>query len=62
LEAARIAIKGGSGFEKLSKNAERLCLETPYGTASPLFLTKLESKNVIFSQGMGQTIRFLPIK
>jgi 5'-methylthioadenosine phosphorylase len=48
LETARIGIIGGSGFEKLFKNDERVSLKTPYGAASPLFLAKMESGHIAF--------------
>jgi 5'-methylthioadenosine phosphorylase len=48
LEKNRIAVIGGTGFEKLFKDAEQLRLGTPYGIAPPLAARKIEDKEVIF--------------
>lgn len=48
LEKVKIAIIGGTGFERLSKDARKLCLGTPYGIPPPLYIGKVSGKNVIF--------------
>jgi 5'-methylthioadenosine phosphorylase len=48
LKKAKIAIIGGTGFEKLLENARRLRLGTPYGISPPLHIGKICGKNVVF--------------
>jgi 5'-methylthioadenosine phosphorylase len=48
LEKAKIAIVGGTGFEKLFTNAKQIRLGTPYGIPPPLFMGKVDGKNVFF--------------
>lgn len=48
LKKAKIAIIGGTGFEKLLENAGRLRLGTPYGISPPLHVGKICGKNVVF--------------
>jgi 5'-methylthioadenosine phosphorylase len=48
LEKAKIAVIGGTGFEKLFKNAEQVRLGTPYGIAPPISIGKIEDKEVFF--------------
>jgi 5'-methylthioadenosine phosphorylase len=48
LKKAEIAIIGGTGFENLFKEAEKLQIDTPYGTSPQFLLGTIESKNVIF--------------
>jgi 5'-methylthioadenosine phosphorylase len=44
----KIAIIGGTGFEKLFKDARQLRLGTPYGITPPLHIGKIGDKNVVF--------------
>ena len=44
----KVAIIGGTGFETLFKDGERLSVETPYGNVSPLFTNEIENARVIF--------------
>lgn len=44
----KIAVIGGTGFEKLFRNAEELRLGTPYGIAPPLSISKIGGKEVVF--------------
>jgi len=48
LKKAKIAVIGGTGFEKLFRDAEQLLLETPYGTAPPLSIGRISSREVVF--------------
>lgn len=48
MEKNRIAVIGGTGFEKLFKDAEQLRLGTPYGIAPPLSVGKIGDKEVVF--------------
>lgn len=45
---ARIAVIGGTGFEKLFANFEKVIVGTPYGVPPPLFIGWLEGKEVVF--------------
>lgn len=44
----KIAIIGGTGFEKLLKKAKRLRLGTPYGIPPPISIGRIKGKNVAF--------------
>jgi 5'-methylthioadenosine phosphorylase len=44
----KTAIVGGTGFEALFKDEEKLSVETPYGKVSPLFTKEIENATVIF--------------
>ena len=44
----KIAIIGGTGFEKLFEDAEQLRLGTPYGITLPLHIGKIGDKKVVF--------------
>ena len=48
MEKAKIAIVGGTGFEKLFINARQIRLGTPYGIPPPLFMGKVDGRNVVF--------------
>jgi 5'-methylthioadenosine phosphorylase len=48
LEKAKIAVIGGTGFEKLFKNVKQIRLGTPYGIAPPIFVGKIDDKEVVF--------------
>ncbi|MGB9854247.1 MAG: S-methyl-5'-thioadenosine phosphorylase [Candidatus Bathyarchaeales archaeon] len=48
MEKAKIAIVGGTGFEKLFTNAKQIRLGTPYGIPPPLFMGKVDGRNVVF--------------
>jgi 5'-methylthioadenosine phosphorylase len=48
LEKIRIAIIGGSGFEKLFKKSGQSMIETPYGNASPVSIGKIKGRLVAF--------------
>ncbi len=48
LEKAKIAIVGGTGFEKLFVNAKQIRLGTPYGIPPPLFIGEVDGRNVVF--------------
>ena len=48
MEKAKIAIVGGTGFEKLLEKTRQIRLGTPYGIAPPLHIGKIRSKKVIF--------------
>jgi 5'-methylthioadenosine phosphorylase len=48
LKKAKIAVIGGTGFEKLFRNAEQLLLETPYGTSPQISIEKINGKEVVF--------------
>lgn len=43
---ARFAIIGGTGFERLGKNAKRIGVKTPYGIVSSVYLVKMADKLV----------------
>ncbi|MGC8998650.1 MAG: S-methyl-5'-thioadenosine phosphorylase [Candidatus Bathyarchaeia archaeon] len=45
---ARIAVIGGTGFEKLFTNFEKVIVGTPYGVPPPLFIGELKSREVVF--------------
>jgi len=45
---ARIAVIGGTGFEKLFANFEKVIVGTPYGVPPPLFIGGLKGKEVVF--------------
>jgi len=48
LERPKIAVIGGTGFEKLFKETGQLRLETPYGAAPPLSIENVAGKEVVF--------------
>jgi len=48
LKKAEIAIIGGTGFEKLFMEAEKLRVGTPYGIPPPISVRKLGEKTVAF--------------
>jgi 5'-methylthioadenosine phosphorylase len=48
LNKANVAVIGGSGFERFLKKVEHVRVGTPYGLPSPVFLGKIERKNVAF--------------
>jgi len=48
LEKTRIAIIGGTGFDRLFNDSEQTSVETPYGTVQALFPSKIENKRVTF--------------
>jgi 5'-methylthioadenosine phosphorylase len=45
---ARIAVVGGTGFDKLFVNFEKVIVETPYGVPPPLFVGEIYGKDVVF--------------
>ncbi|MEM3565788.1 MAG: S-methyl-5'-thioadenosine phosphorylase [Candidatus Bathyarchaeia archaeon] len=45
---AKIAIIGGTGFEKLLANFEKVIVRTPYGVPPPLFMGEIGGKEVVF--------------
>ena len=47
-EKAKIAIIGGTGFEKFLAEAKRIRIGTPYGIPPPLFIGELGNKIVFF--------------
>jgi 5'-methylthioadenosine phosphorylase len=55
LEKAKIAIIGGTGFEKLFTYTKQIRLGTPYGIAPPIFFGKIDDKSVIFLPRHGPT-------
>jgi len=48
LEKAKVAVIGGTGFEKLFRDAEQLRLGTPYGVAPLLSVGKIDGRQVVF--------------
>lgn len=48
MRKVKIAVIGGTGFEKLLRDARQLRLGTPYGMAPPLSIGRIDGKNVIF--------------
>ncbi|MGQ9529852.1 MAG: S-methyl-5'-thioadenosine phosphorylase [Candidatus Bathycorpusculaceae bacterium] len=48
MEKAKIAVIGGTGFEKLFKDAKQTRLGTPYGVAPPISLGRIGDKDVVF--------------
>ncbi|MEM0356893.1 MAG: S-methyl-5'-thioadenosine phosphorylase [Candidatus Bathyarchaeia archaeon] len=48
MRKAEIAIIGGTGFEKLFTDVERLHVGTPYGIPPPISMGKLDEKTVAF--------------
>jgi len=48
LKKVRIAIIGGTGLEKLFADAQQKTVKTPYGTASPIFAGKVDTREVLF--------------
>jgi len=55
LKKVKIAIIGGTGFERLFKSAKKTQIETPYGTAPPLSYGKLAGKKVVFLSRHGSS-------
>lgn len=53
LEKVKIAVIGGTGFERLFKDARQLRLGTPYGIVAPIFIGRIDDKEVIFLQRHG---------
>lgn len=45
-EKTKIAIIGGTGFEKLFKKARQMRLGTPYGIPPPVYIGKIDGKNI----------------
>lgn len=45
---AKIAVIGGSGFERLLGGAQQIRVGTPYGVPPPLLLGRVEGREVIF--------------
>ncbi|MEM2250339.1 MAG: S-methyl-5'-thioadenosine phosphorylase [Candidatus Bathyarchaeia archaeon] len=45
---AKIAVIGGTGFEKLFANFEKVIVGTPYGVPPPLFIGEIGGKNLVF--------------
>ncbi|MEM4734017.1 MAG: S-methyl-5'-thioadenosine phosphorylase [Candidatus Bathyarchaeia archaeon] len=45
---ARVAVIGGTGFEKLFANFEKVIVGTPYGVSPPLFVGEISGKDVVF--------------
>jgi len=48
LEKVKVAVIGGTGYEKLFKDARQLRLGTPYGIAPSLSISKMDNKEVVF--------------
>jgi len=48
LKRAKIAIIGGTGFEKLLTGSERLIIGTPYGVPPPTFFREIGGKSIVF--------------
>lgn len=48
MRKAKIAVIGGTGFEKLLRDVRQLRLGTPYGMAPPLSIGRIDGKNVVF--------------
>lgn len=48
MEKPRIAVIGGTGFEKLFEQGEQLRFGTPYGIAPPLSIEKINGEEVVF--------------
>lgn len=48
MKKAKVAIIGGTGFEKLFANAEKIRIGTPYGIPPPLFMGKIGNKGAVF--------------
>jgi 5'-methylthioadenosine phosphorylase len=48
LKKIRIAVIGGTGFEKLFEEAKQLRPKTPYGAASPIFVREVASEEIAF--------------
>jgi len=48
LRKARIAVIGGTGFEKLFASLEKIVAGTPYGIPPPIFMGEINDKNVVF--------------
>lgn len=48
LEKAKIAIIGGTGFEKLFMGMQQVRLGTPYGISPPISLGKIGGRNISF--------------
>lgn len=46
-EKTRIAVIGGTGFDKLFKKARQLRLGTPFGIPSPLYIQKVNGKKIV---------------
>ncbi len=45
---AKIAVIGGTGFEKLFTNVEQIIVGTPYGVPQPLFVGEIGGKDIVF--------------
>ncbi|MEM3627200.1 MAG: S-methyl-5'-thioadenosine phosphorylase [Candidatus Bathyarchaeia archaeon] len=58
MKKVKIAIIGGTGFEKFLENGKKLRLGTPYGLAPPLSIGKIGDKETIFlpRHGPGHTL------
>lgn len=48
LKKARFAIIGGTGFEKLFKEAKETQIRTPYGVAPPIYIGEADERKVAF--------------
>ncbi|MGQ9551890.1 MAG: S-methyl-5'-thioadenosine phosphorylase [Candidatus Bathycorpusculaceae bacterium] len=48
MEKNRLAVIGGTGFEKMFRNAEQLRVGTPYGVVPPLSIGRIDAKEVVF--------------
>ncbi len=48
MKKADIAVIGGTGSEQIFESAEKLQVNTPYGTVTSLFKGEVEDKNVVF--------------
>lgn len=55
MEKAKIAVIGGTGFERLFRDAEHLRLGTPYGVAPPLSIGQIDGREVVFLPRHGPT-------
>ena len=55
MEKSKLAIIGGTGFEKMFRNAEQLRVGTPYGVVPPLSIGRIHDKEVVFLPRHGPT-------
>lgn len=62
MEKTKAAIIGGTGFEKLAKDAKRLQLRTPYGMVPQLAIGKIGSRRVAFVSRHGPSHSIPPHK
>jgi 5'-methylthioadenosine phosphorylase len=62
LKKVKFAIIGGTGFEKLFKDAKETQIKTPYGAAQPIYIGEVDDRKVAFLPRHGSKHLFPPHK